>query len=382
MTRIVFLDRGTMGPFKQPVRPAFAHEWVEYERTRPEEVVERLANCDVAISNKVAIRRDSLARLPRLKMIAIPATGYDAFDIDACAERGIIVCNVRGYAINTVPEHTFALILALRRSLPGFRQDVIAGRWQEADQFCLFSHPISNLAGAVLGIFGEGVIGQRVAKLGEAFGMRTLFGAHKGVAGLGPLYTPFDEVLATADVITLHCLLLPSTRNMLAMPEFRRMTKRPLIINCGRGGLVDEADLVEALDLGLISGIGFDCLTSEPPKPENPLEGHGSAQRNRHASCRMGQRGSRRSGVAPAHQSYREFPCRPAQQRDRRGRADDGSKSHGWKLKVAKSLPSCRATVAPATGQFRPSRPPFGCVENRCNVQSRAANGTCRCPVN
>jgi glycerate dehydrogenase len=150
-------------------------------------------------------------------------------------------------------------------------QDVIAGKWQEADQFCLFSHPIRDIAGAVLGIFGEGVIGQRVARLGEAFGMRTLFGAHKGVAGLGPLYTPFDEVLAIADVITLHCPLLPITRNMLAMPEFRRMTERPLIINCGRGGLVDEADLVEALDLGLISGIGFDCLTSEPPKPENPL---------------------------------------------------------------------------------------------------------------
>jgi glycerate dehydrogenase len=271
MTRIVFLDRGTMGPVKQLVRPAFAHEWVEHDRTRPHEVVERLADCDIAISNKVPIGRDAIARLPRLKMIAIPATGYDAFDIDACAERGIIVSNVRGYAINTVPEHTFALILALRRSLPGFRQDVIAGKWQDAGQFCFFSHPINDLAGAVLGIFGEGVIGQRVAKLGEAFGMRTLFGAHKGVSGLGPLYTPFEEVLATADVITLHCPLLPGTRNMLAMPEFRGMTKRPLIINCGRGGLVDEAALVEALDLGLISGIGFDCLTSEPPKAENPL---------------------------------------------------------------------------------------------------------------
>jgi glycerate dehydrogenase len=270
MTRIVFLDRGTIG-LKQLVRPAFAHEWVEYDRTRPEQVVERLENCDIAISNKVPIGRDSIVRLPRLKMIAIPATGYDAFDIDACAERGIIVSNVRGYAVNTVPEHTFALILALRRSLPGFRRDVIAGKWQEADQFCFFSHAISDLADSVLGIFGEGAIGQRVAKLGEAFGMRTLFGAHKGVSGLGPLYTPFDEVLAIADVITLHCPLLPGTRNMLAMPEFRDMKKRPLIINCGRGGLVHEADLVEALDLGLISGIGFDCLTSEPPSPSNPL---------------------------------------------------------------------------------------------------------------
>jgi glycerate dehydrogenase len=271
MTRIVFLDRGTMGPLTHLVRPAFTHEWIEYDRTRSDEVVERLENCDIAISNKVPIRRDTVARLPRLKMIAIPATGYDGFDIDACAERGIIVSNVRGYAVNTVPEHTFALILALRRSLPGFRRDVIAGKWQEADQFCFFTHPINDLAGAMLGVFGEGVIGQRVAKLGEAFGMRTLFGAHKGVSGLGPLYTPFDEVLATADVITLHCPLLPGTRNMLAMPEFRRMTKHPLIINCGRGGLVDEADLVEALDLGLISGIGFDCLTSEPPQAGNPL---------------------------------------------------------------------------------------------------------------
>ncbi len=271
MTRIVFLDRGTMGPLKQLVRPAFAHEWIEYDRTRPDEVVERLANCNIAISNKVPIRRDSIARLPYLKMIAIPATGYDAFDIGACVERGIVVSNVRGYAVNTVPEHTFALILSLRRSLVGFRGDVIAGKWQEADQFCFFSHPISDLSGAVMGVFGEGAIGQRVAKLGEAFGMRTLFGAHKGTSGLGPLYTPFDEVLATADVITLHCPLLPGTRNMLAMPEFRQMTKRPLIINCGRGGLVDEADLVEALDLGLVSGIGFDCLTSEPPQAGNPV---------------------------------------------------------------------------------------------------------------
>jgi glycerate dehydrogenase len=271
MIRIVFLDRSTMAPLPQLRRPAFEHDWVEYERTAPEQLVERLRDCDIAISNKVPIRRESLAKLPRLKMIAIPATGHDAFDIDACMERSIIVSNVRGYAVNTVPEHTFALILALRRSLPGYRQDVIAGKWQEANQFCFFNHPIGDLIGSVLGIFGEGVIGQRVARLGEAFGMRPLFAAHKGISGLGPLYTPFEEVLASADVITLHCPLLPGTRNMLAMPEFQQMKRRPLIINCGRGGLVDEADLVKALNLGLIAGIGFDCLTSEPPRPDNPL---------------------------------------------------------------------------------------------------------------
>jgi glycerate dehydrogenase len=271
MTRIVFLDRSTMAPALQLRRPRFQHDWVEHERTAPAQVVERLRDCDIAISNKVAIRRESIEQLPRLKMIAIPATGHDAFDIDACDERGIVVSNVRGYAVNTVPEHTFALILALRRSLLGYRRDVIAGRWQEAGQFCFFAHTIDDLAGSVLGIFGEGAIGQRVARLGEAFGMRALFGAHKGVSGLGPLYAPFDEVLATSDIITLHCPLLPGTRRMLAMPEFRQMKKRPLIINCGRGGLVDEADLVRALDLGLIAGAGFDCLTSEPPPPDHPM---------------------------------------------------------------------------------------------------------------
>lgn len=269
--RIVFLDRSTIGPSVEMTRPGFPHDWVEYDRTAPEQVIERLKGADIAVSNKVPVRRDAIEALPDLKMICIPATGYDAFDIDACRERDIVVSNVRGYAVNTVPEHTFALILALRRSLIGYRQDVIDGKWQEAAQFCFFTHPIKDLAGATLGVFGEGALGQGVAKLGEAFGMRTLFAAHKGVEGLGPLYTPFDQVLADADVITIHCPLMPATRNMIAAPEFAKMKRKPLIINCARGGLVDESDLVDALDTGRISGVGFDCLTSEPPLPDNPL---------------------------------------------------------------------------------------------------------------
>ena len=271
MTRIVFLDRSTIGPSVTLTKPSFPHEWIEHERTRPDQVVERLAGAQIAVSNKVPIRRAAIEQLPDLKMICIPATGYDAFDIDACAERGIVVSNVRGYAVNTVPEHTFALILALRRGLAGYRQDVIDGRWQESQQFCFHTHPINDLAGSTLGIIGEGAIGQSVARLGQAFGMRTLFAAHKNVEGLGPLYTPFDEVLATSDVITLHCPLTPATRDTLAAPEFAKMKKRPLIINCGRGGLVNEKDLVDALERGQIAGLGFDCLTSEPPLPDNPL---------------------------------------------------------------------------------------------------------------
>ena len=127
------------------------------------------------------------------------------------------------------------------------------------------------LAGARLGIIGEGVLGQRVAELARAFGMVPMFAAHKGRSGLGPLYTPWNEVLETSDIITLHSPLTSETRGMIAMPEFRSMKRRPLIINTARGGLVDEADLVQALDAGLISGIGFDVVTGEPPPSDNVL---------------------------------------------------------------------------------------------------------------
>jgi glycerate dehydrogenase len=269
--RIVFLDRGTFGPSMELRKPAFRHEWVEHVATPPDEVVSRLAGAAIAVTNKVPIRREHLAELPDLKMISVAATGYDVIDVAACRERGIVVANVRGYAVNTVPEHTFALLLALRRSIIGYRQDVIAGEWQKAGQFCFFTHPIRDLAGSTLGIMGEGAIGQAVARLGQAFGMRTLFAAHKGVSGLGPLYTPFEEVLATSDVITLHCPLTPASRGMIALAEFQQMKKRPLLINTARGGLVVEQDLVTAIEAGLIAGAGFDCLSAEPPPRDHPF---------------------------------------------------------------------------------------------------------------
>ena len=273
MTKIVFLDRGTIGPSVELTKPSFPHEWTDHDRTSPDQVVERLAGAEIAVTNKVGIRREHIERLPELRMICIPATGFDAFDIEACRERGITVSNIRGYATTTVPEHTFALILALRRSIVAYRQAVIDGRWQEAAQFCFHDYPIRDLRGSTLGIMGEGALGQGVADLGRAFGMRVLFAAHKGVQGLGPLYTPWEQVLEEADVISLHAPLMPSTRDMIAAPELARMKRRPLLINCGRGGLVNEADLVEALDRGQVAGIGFDCLTAEPPRHENPLLG-------------------------------------------------------------------------------------------------------------
>lgn len=269
--RIVFLDRGTIGPAVQLTRPNLQHEWIEHLATCDQEVVERLAGAQIAITNKVAIRQRHLEQLPALKLIAVAATGCDVIDLDACRVRGIPVRTVRGYAVSTVPEHTFALMLALRRSILGYRNDVLAGAWEKSGQFCFFGHPIGDLAGATLGIIGEGAIGQAVARIGQAFGMEALFAAHKGVNGMGPLYTPFDQVIERSDVITLHSPLTAQTRGMIGIEEFRRMRRKPLLINTARGGLVVEGDLVAALDQGLISGAGIDCLSSEPPTADHPL---------------------------------------------------------------------------------------------------------------
>ncbi|MEM5338394.1 D-2-hydroxyacid dehydrogenase [Paraburkholderia azotifigens] len=271
MQKIVFLDRATLAPQIKLTRPAFEHELVEYDHTQPDQVAARLDGATIAITNKVPLTADVIAQVPTLKLVAVAATGTDCVDKEACERHGIKVSNIRGYAVNTVPEHTFALMLALRRNLIAYRDDVLKGEWQKSGQFCFFNHAIHDLGGMTLGIIGEGVLGQRVAEIAKAFGMRPLFAAHKGRDGLGPLYTPWDDVLATSDIITIHSPLTPQTRGMLAMPEFRKMKRKPLIINTARGGLVDEASLVRALDEGLIGGIGFDVLSGEPPADDNPL---------------------------------------------------------------------------------------------------------------
>jgi glycerate dehydrogenase len=271
MLKVVFLDRDTIGPAVTISRPDFPHEWVEYGKTAPEDVAARIADADMVITNKAPVREQAMEGAPKLRMIAVAATGYDIVDLAAAKARGITVSNVRGYAVNTVPEHTFALIFALRRSVVGFRQDVISGEWQRANQFCFFNHPIRDLTGSTLGIFGRGTLGHSVARIAEALGMKVIFAARKGASQVEPGYRSFEEVLETADIISFHMPLTPETRNLIGMDEFRQMKRRPLIINTARGGLVNEADLVQALDEGLIAGAGFDVLTKEPPAPDNPL---------------------------------------------------------------------------------------------------------------
>jgi glycerate dehydrogenase len=267
--RVVFLDRASL---KARVRtPACAAQYVEYEKTVPDQILARLSEATVAIVNKVPMRADTLRDLPRLKMIAVAATGYDVIDVPYCKEHGIAVANIRNYAVHTVPEHAFALILALRRNLLAYRRDVEDGVWNKSEQFCFFTHPIGDLHGSTLGIIGEGAIGQATAAVGRAFGMRVLFADHDPPKMPEVVFTPLDEVLAESDVISLHCPLLPSTRNLIDLAAFRKMKRNALLINTARGGLVDEAALIRALDEELIAGAGFDVLTTEPPRDGHPL---------------------------------------------------------------------------------------------------------------
>ena len=267
--KVVFLDRASL---KANVRqPACAEQYVEHPKTSPGEIVAKLAGATVAITNKVPLRAETLAQLPALKMIAVAATGYDVIDVPYCREHGIAVANIRNYAVHTVPEHAFALILALRRSLLAYRADVEAGVWNRAETFCFFDHPIGDLHGSTLGIVGEGAIGQGTAAIARGFGMNVLFADHEPPKAPGVEFTPLDEVLAKSDVLSLHCPLTPSTKHLIGYEQMQRMKRSALLINTSRGGLVDEAALIRALDEGLIAGAGFDVLTTEPPRDGHPL---------------------------------------------------------------------------------------------------------------
>ncbi|BDU58838.1 glycerate dehydrogenase [Limnohabitans sp. MORI2] len=269
--KIVFLDRDTISPYTTLRAPSFAHEWVQHNRTSADQAAARIADADIVIVNKVKLPAEVLAQAPKLKLIAVAATGTDNIDLQACQQRGIVVSNVRNYAKHTVPEHTFALIFALRRSICAYRDAVKTGRWQEAAQFCFFDYPIRDLAGSTLGVIGDGVLGQSVAAIGRALGMRVLFSAHKGRTGQGSLYTPFEEVLKQSDILTLHCPLNTNTRHMIGAAEFAQMARKPLLINTGRGGLVDEAAVGPALQAGHIAGAAFDVTSVEPPPADHPF---------------------------------------------------------------------------------------------------------------
>jgi glycerate dehydrogenase len=269
MTNIIFLDRASI--IADIRRPNFPHLWQDYPATTSEQVVARLRDATVAITNKVLLNRKTLTQLPQLKMVAVAATGTNNVDLECCRERGIVVSNIRNYSVHTVPEHVFMMMLALRRNLLAFRADVLNGAWQKSTQFCLFTHPVQDLYGSTLGIMGSGAIGKSVAQIAAAFGMRVLLAEHKGAASVRPGYTSFDKVLSESDVITLHLPLNEQTRHLISTAEFGRMKSDAILINTARGGLVDEAALLEALRSKRIGGAGFDVLDKEPPTEGHPL---------------------------------------------------------------------------------------------------------------
>ena len=266
---IVFLDRDSL--IANVRRPSFSHSWTEYGATAAADAASRLAGASIAITNKVPLRADTLDRLPDLKMIAVAATGTDIIDLAACKERGIVVSNIRDYAYASLPEHTFALILALRRNLLAYRQDIEAGLWQKSPRFCLFDHPIRDLHGSRLGLLGYGGLGKGVAQLAQAFGMEIV--VHTRTPANDPLVrnVSFDELLETSDVLSLHAPLNDKTRNIIGAAELKRMKPSAILINTARGGLVDENALAEALVCNTIAGAGFDVLTQEPPPEDNVL---------------------------------------------------------------------------------------------------------------
>lgn len=269
MERIVFLDRSTLRAKLRP--PAFAHEWRDYEATRADEVVERLRGATIAVVNKVKLDAGQLAELPALRLIAVAATGTDNLDLESCRARGISVSNVRGYAIRSVPEHVLMLMLALRRNLLSYRADLGAGAWQRAEQFCLLTHPIRDLHESRLGIIGYGALGQAVERIARGVGLRILVAERKGAKDVRDGRTPFTEVLDSSDIITLHAPLTPETQSFIGAAELASMKTGALLINCARGGLVDEAALIAALRTGRLGGAGVDVLSREPPREGNAL---------------------------------------------------------------------------------------------------------------
>ncbi|HEU4851494.1 MAG TPA: D-2-hydroxyacid dehydrogenase [Telluria sp.] len=269
MHKIVFLDRASL---VADIRtPSFPHVWTDYPSTAPADVVGRLRGASICVTNKVPVRAADLAQLPDLKLVAVAATGTDNVDVAAARERGIEVVNIRDYAVETVPEHCFMLMLALRRNLLAYRAVVEAGEWQRSERFCLLGHPIRDLAGSTLGIVGYGALGQAVARIGRAFGMEIAVTSRSPVADPGVRQLALDALLRESDVVTLHAPLTDATRNMIGAAELAQMKPSAILLNTARGGLVDEGALADALRRNVIAGAAFDVLSVEPPPPDNPL---------------------------------------------------------------------------------------------------------------
>ncbi|HHF6250003.1 TPA: 2-hydroxyacid dehydrogenase [Haemophilus influenzae] len=269
--KIVFLDSTAIPKHISIPRPSFEHTWTEYEHTSAEQTIERAKDADIVITSKVIFDRETLQQLPKLKLIAITATGTNNVDLVAAEEMGIAVRNVTGYSSTTVPEHVIGLIFSLKHSLAGWLRDQTEAKWAESKQFCYFDYPITDVCGSTLGVFGKGCLGTEVGRLANAVGMKVLYAEHKDATVCREGYTPFDEVLKQADIVTLHCPLTETTKNLINTETLSKMKKGAFLINTGRGPLIDELALVDALKTGHLGGAALDVMVKEPPEKDNPL---------------------------------------------------------------------------------------------------------------
>lgn len=269
---IVFLDSTGIPASHRIPSFSFPHQLTEYAHTAAEQILERAKDADIIITSKVILNHEILSQLPKLKLIAVTATGTNNIDLVAAKVLGITVKNVTGYSSVTVPEHVIGMIYALKHRLIDYHRDqLLTERWATCGQFCYVDYPISDVQGSTLGIVGRGCIGNEVARLAQAVGMRVLFAEHQHATTIREGYTAFDEVLEQADVISLHCPLTPQTEQLINAKTLALMKPNACLINTGRGGLINEADLLQALQSGKLAGAALDVLVKEPPASDDAL---------------------------------------------------------------------------------------------------------------
>lgn len=244
-----------------------------YDRTKPEEVIERAKNADAILTNKVFITNKIMEALPRLKYIGILSTGYNTVDIEAARKRNIVVTNVPAYSTNSVAQMVFAHILNITQQVDHYNNEVRNGKWTRSDDFCFVDTPLIELTGLKIGIIGYGNIGQAVTRIAWGFGMKVCTYSHKSWLQLprDVEQLSLDELYAQSDIITLHCPLDDKNRGMINVQSLKKMKRSAILINTGRGGLINEQDLADALNNDMITAAGLDVLSTEPPMADNPL---------------------------------------------------------------------------------------------------------------
>ena len=246
-------------------------EFAVFDDTVDEQVAERIADADIVFTNKIRLNAQLLEGATNLKFIALTATGTDNIDTEFAKAHGIGVANIRNYCTQSVVEHVFGVMLTLTHSLNRYHNAVRAGEWQQSTDFCMLSFPIRELSALTLGIVGYGALGQGVARFAREFGMRVLVSARPGAGSIPDDRTRFEDLLAEADVVTLHCPLTGETRNLFGADQFQAMKSDAILINTARGGLIDSQALVDALSNGDIAAAAVDVLPTEPPVDGDPL---------------------------------------------------------------------------------------------------------------